>query len=88
MGGFIPPIEGLLAPQLKFRYTASHKGNALGLIGYIPEQDQRKPKAKLVENHWKPEDDLPPEVLKAFEKIGDEGNDVKTYTKISDNKES
>jgi hypothetical protein len=40
--------------------------DALGLIGYIPEQDQRKPKP--VENHWKPEDDLPPEVLKAFEK--------------------
>ena len=62
--GFIPPVGGLSAPQLK---PIPHPTrDALGLIGYIPEQDQRKPKP--VENHWKPEDDLPPEVLKAFEK--------------------
>jgi len=55
--GFIPPIGGLLAPQPK---PIPHPTrDALGLIGYIPEQDQRKPKA--VENHWKPEDDLSPD---------------------------
>jgi len=36
------------------------------LLGYIPKEKQRNPKAKRVENHWKPEDDLPPEVLAAF----------------------
>ena len=65
-GWFIPPIEGLLTPQ-----TPIHPSReALGLLGYIPKEKQRNPKAKRVENHWKPEDDLPPEVLKAFEKKG------------------
>ncbi len=64
-GWFIPPIEGLLTPQTPTQHPESE---GLGLLGYIPKEKQRNPKAKRVENHWKPEDDLPPEVLKAFEK--------------------
>jgi len=63
--GFIPPVGGLLAPQTP---TPHPSREALGLLGYIPKEKQRNPKAKRVENHWKPEHDLPPEVLKAFEK--------------------
>ena len=64
-GWVVPPIESLLAPQTPTQYPESE---GLGLLGYIPKAKQRNPKAKRVENHWKPEDDLPPEVLKAFEK--------------------
>ena len=63
-GWFVPPIKGLLEPTPN---PAPHPArDVLGLIGYIPEQDQRKPKP--VESHWKPEDDLPPEVLAASKK--------------------
>ena len=65
-GGFIPPVNGLLEPvEIPTQHPARE---ILGLLGYIPKEKQRNPKAKRVENHWKPEDDLPPEVLKAFEK--------------------
>ena len=64
-GWVVPPIEGLLAPQTPTQYPARE---ILGLLGYIPKEKQRNPKAKRVENHWKPEDDLPPEVLAAFKK--------------------
>ena len=39
-------------------------------IDYEPNKEPRKPKrnpnAVQVENHWRPEHDLPPEVLRAF----------------------
>jgi hypothetical protein len=62
-GWVVPPVNGLLAPQTPTQYPESE---GLGLLGYIPKEKQRNPKAKRVENHWKPEDDLPPEVLAAF----------------------
>ena len=65
-GWFVPPVKGLLEPVES--PTPHPSREALGLLGYIPKEKQRNPKAKRVENHWKPEDDLPPEVLKAFEK--------------------
>ena len=65
-GWVVPPVNGLLEPV---ESSTQHPAREiLGLIGYIPKEKQRNPKAKRVENHWKPEDDLPPEVLKAFEK--------------------
>ena len=65
-GWFIPPTKGLLEPVES--PTQHPAREILGLLGYIPKEKQRNPKAKRVENHWKPEDDLSPEVLKAFEK--------------------
>ena len=63
-GWVVPPVNGLLEPvEIPTQHPARE---ILGLLGYIPKEKQRNPKAKRVENHWKPEDDLPPEVLAAF----------------------
>ena len=69
-GWVVPPVNGLLEPVKS--PTPHPAREAMGLLWHIPQQEQRKPKrnskAIQVENHWKPEHDLPPEVLKAFEK--------------------
>jgi hypothetical protein len=70
-GWFIPPIKGLLEP-VSTPTPDDAVREALSLITYDPEKDQRKPKrnskAKRVESQWRPEDDLTLAVLKAFEK--------------------
>ena len=68
----VPPVKGLLEPDSnptsKVDRTAVRV--AAGLIDYEPNKELRKPKrnpnAVQVENHWRPEHDLPPEVLAAF----------------------
>ena len=70
-GWFIPQVKGLLEP-VSTPTPDDAVREALSLITYDPEKDQRKPKrnskAKRVENQWRPEGDLTLAVLKAFEK--------------------
>jgi len=71
-GWYVPPVKGLLEPVSNPTSKVDHTAvrAAVSLIDYEPNNEPRKPKknpnAVHVENHWRPEHDLPPEVLAAF----------------------